>query len=146
LSFITRTIEPVLNTLASRYPFVTIPGPRQNGKNTLCRQISPNKPYANLESPDIREFAIYDPRGFLSQYPDRAILDEMQRSPDLVSYIQPMVDSDSREGAFYSDRQPAMRGSYFKGLNHFAKLFPDQMPKCIGNQKTQIYQNWAVSP
>lgn len=86
--------------LTRQYPVVTITGPRQSGKTTLCRKVFPDKPYANLESPDIRQFAVDDPRGFLAQYPDGAILDEIQRAPDLVSYIQPMVDADSREGRF----------------------------------------------
>lgn len=65
-----------------------------------CKKVFAHKPYANLESPDIRQFAIDDPRGFLAQYPDGAILDEIQRAPDLVSYLQPMVDEDQREGLF----------------------------------------------
>lgn len=69
-------------------------------KTTLCRKVFSDKPYANLESPDIRQFAMDDPRGFLSQYPDGAVLDEIQRAPDLVSYIQPMVDEDLWDGLF----------------------------------------------
>ncbi len=100
MAIINRTIETVLKAHASSYPIITITGPRQSGKTTLCRKVFPHKPYANLESPDIRQFAIDDPRGFLAQYPDGAILDEIQRTPDLVSYIQPMVDEDKREGLF----------------------------------------------
>jgi predicted AAA+ superfamily ATPase len=100
MSIIKRTIETVLNTLAVQYPVVTITGPRQSGKTTLCRTVFAHKPYANLESPDIRQFAIDDPRGFLAQYPDGAILDEIQRTPDLVSYLQPIVDENQQEGLF----------------------------------------------
>ena len=100
MTLIDRIIEPVLQTLAGKYPVVTITGPRQSGKTTLCRKVFPDKPYANLESPDIRQFAIDDPRGFLAQYPDGAVLDEIQRTPDLVSYIQPMVDDTLRDGLF----------------------------------------------
>jgi len=100
MSRIQRTIEPVLSDLATKYPVVTITGPRQSGKTTLCKKVFENKPYANLESPDIRQFAMDDPRGFLAQYPSGAILDEIQRAPDLVSYIQPMVDEDQRSGLF----------------------------------------------
>ncbi len=95
-----RSIEPVLNTLAGQYPVVTITGPRQSGKTTLCRKVFPDKPYANLEFPDTRQYAIDDPRGFLAQYPNGAVLDEIQRAPDLVSYIQPMVDEQDRDGHF----------------------------------------------
>ena len=100
MALINRTIEPILSDLAAKYPVVTITGPRQSGKTTLCKKVFGHKPYANLESPDIRQFAIDDPRGFLSQFPDGAILDEIQRTPDLVSYIQPMVDEDQRDGLF----------------------------------------------
>jgi uncharacterized protein len=100
MPLVKRTIETVLRALANKYPVVTITGPRQSGKTTLCRKVFIRKAYANLESPDIRQFAIDDPRGFLAQYPDGAILDEIQRAPDLVSYIQPMVDDDRRDGLF----------------------------------------------
>ena len=100
MALINRTIEKVLRTLPRQYPVVTITGPRQSGKTTLCRKVFSRKPYANLESPDIRQFATDDPRGFLAQYPDGAVLDEIQRVPDLVSYIQPLVDEDKREGLF----------------------------------------------
>ena len=100
MPLINRTVETVLQTLAGTYPVVTITGPRQSGKTTLCRKVFVHKPYANLESPDIRQFALDDPRGFLAQYPDGAVLDEIQRAPELVSYIQPMVDEDRRDGLF----------------------------------------------
>jgi uncharacterized protein len=100
MALIDRTIEPVLRALSEKYPVITITGPRQSGKTTLCRKVFSDKPYANLESPDIRQFAMDDPRGFLSQYPEGAVLDEIQRVPDLVSYIQPMVDQDPRDGLF----------------------------------------------
>lgn len=100
MPLVDRTVESVLRDLAGQYPVVTITGPRQSGKTTLCRKVFGAKPYANLESPDVRQFAIDDPRGFLAQYPDGAVLDEIQRTPDLVSYLQPLVDADGREGLF----------------------------------------------
>jgi predicted AAA+ superfamily ATPase len=100
MALVNRTIEPVLRALSDQYPVVTITGPRQSGKTTLCRKVFAHKPYANLEAPDMRQFALDDPRGFLNQYPQGAVLDEIQRTPDLVSYIQPLVDEDPREGRF----------------------------------------------
>jgi len=100
MTIVNRTIETVLKKLAGKYPVVTITGPRQSGKTTLCRKVFNHKPYANLESPDVRQFAVDDPRGFLAQYPDGAVLDEIQRAPDLVSYLQPLVDQDQRDGLF----------------------------------------------
>src|SRR4030042_1695807 len=89
---IDRNIEPVLNNLASKYPVVTLTGPRQSGKTTLCRKVFPDMAYANLESPDGREYATADPRGFFAAYKSGAIIDEIQRVPQLVSYIQDIVD------------------------------------------------------
>ena len=87
-----RNIESILIGLAKSYPVVTLTGPRQSGKTTLCRKAFPTKPYANLEAPDVRRFAMDDPRGFLASFPEGGILDEIQRVPDLISYIQPLVD------------------------------------------------------
>lgn len=100
MKIIDRKIEPVAKALARQYPILTITGPRQSGKTTLCKKVFAHKPYANLEFPDTRQFAIDDPRGFLAQFPDGVVLDEIQRAPDLVSYIQPMVDEAQRDGLF----------------------------------------------
>ena len=89
-----------LQQLAGYYPVVAVTGPRQSGKTTLARIAFPNKPYASLEDPDVREFAQTDPRGFLARYPDGVILDEAQRVPDLFSYLQTAVDADKRAGRF----------------------------------------------
>jgi predicted AAA+ superfamily ATPase len=70
---IKRTIQPYLLELFEQYPIVTITGPRQSGKTTLCRTAFPALAYVNLESPDNREFASQDPRGFLRRYRDNAL-------------------------------------------------------------------------
>jgi len=93
-----RAIEPRLRDLARGFPVLTITGPRQSGKSTLCRAVFAGKPYVNLESPDLRSEAIADPRGFLSRHPRGAILDEIQRAPQLTSYLQPMVDAEPEPG------------------------------------------------
>lgn len=95
-----RLAEPALRQAFAHYPVVTLTGPRQSGKTTLCTQAFPDHPYANLEFGDVREFAVEDPRGFLAQFPDGAVLDEIQNAPDLVSYIQGIVDEDGRDGLF----------------------------------------------
>lgn len=97
---INRNIEPVLLDLAKKYPVVTITGPRQSGKTTLCRKVFSDLNYANLEAPDTRMFATEDPRGFLASNSGGVILDEIQRAPDLLSYIQTIVDMDNRPGQF----------------------------------------------
>ncbi|MBI5100374.1 MAG: ATP-binding protein [Nitrospirae bacterium] len=97
---IKRAIEPLLRNMARQYPAITITGPRQSGKTTLCRKVFPKKPYVSLEALDIRQFAQEDPKGFLAKYPDGAILDEIQRAPSLVSYIQTIVDEKKKMGQF----------------------------------------------
>ena len=67
---IPRQLQPVLLARAKQYPVVTVTGPRQSGKTTLCQQTFPDKPYTNLERPDLRDFARSDPRGFLAQFDD----------------------------------------------------------------------------
>lgn len=97
---IERDIQPVLIRLASQYPVVTVTGPRQSGKTTLTRSAFPDKPYVSLEDPDLRRFAIEDPRGFLGSHPQGAILDEIQRAPELLSYLQGLVDAQPRPGLY----------------------------------------------
>ena len=97
---IERDITPCLARLFEQYPFVTVTGPRQSGKTTLCRATFPHLKYVNLEAPDQREFAQSDPRGFLSQIDNGAILDEIQRVPDLLSYLQVFADESGGNGLF----------------------------------------------
>jgi predicted AAA+ superfamily ATPase len=95
-----RVLEQHLRAAAKKSPVVTIAGPRQSGKTTLARTVFPRKPYVSLEPPDIRELARADPRGFLAEYPDGAIFDEIQRAPEILSYLQGLVDEDPRPGRF----------------------------------------------
>lgn len=95
-----RALARQLFEAAKQYPVVTVLGPRQSGKTTLLRMAFPKKPYYSLEDPDVRLAAEADPRGFLGQSPDGAILDEVQRVPDLLSYIQGIVDEGNRPGMF----------------------------------------------
>ncbi len=95
-----RQITKELENLAEGYPVVTVIGPRQSGKTTLVKSVFSNKPYANLENPDTRNLAITDPRSFLERYPEGGILDEIQRAPILLSYIQAIVDERDQPGMF----------------------------------------------
>jgi hypothetical protein len=97
---ITRTAEKELRTLAGQFKTVAVLGPRQSGKTTLVRMAFPDKAYVSLENPDTRRFAIEDPRGFIAGYPDGAILDEIQRTPDLFSYLQQVLDENKGKGRF----------------------------------------------
>lgn len=95
-----RLLEKPARDLFAKYPVLTITGPRQSGKTTLCREAFPGLEYVSLESPDRRDFATSDPRGFLGRLEGGAILDEIQRAPELVSYIQEVVDASRRNGVF----------------------------------------------
>jgi len=97
---IARDVQAVLNGLLQGFPVVTITGPRQSGKTTLARAVFAEKPYRSMEDPDIRQLAVEDPRGFLGRLSDGAVLDEVQRTPELLSYLQTIVDQDGRMGLF----------------------------------------------
>ncbi|MBS1579171.1 MAG: ATP-binding protein [Bacteroidetes bacterium] len=92
-------IERLLK-LANSFRSVAVVGPRQSGKTTLCRKSFPTKPYISLENPDILEFATKDPRAFLNQFANGAILDEVQKAPHLFSYLQEILDATKKKGLF----------------------------------------------
>lgn len=96
---IQRTLTQELARSAAEYPVVTILGPRQAGKTTLARMTFPELPHVSLEDPDVRAAAEADPRGFLGQMPDGGILDEIQRVPALLSYLQGIVDQPAKTPA-----------------------------------------------
>ena len=95
-----RTLENKLLELAGYYPAVVVTGPRQSGKTTLCRMVFPDKPYVSLEALDKREYAGNDPRGFLAEYANGALIDEIQHVPDLLSYLQNDIDARPEPGRF----------------------------------------------
>ncbi len=95
---IDRNLAPKLIEAARKFPSITLTGPRQSGKTTLCRSLFPNHPYSSLEAPDVRAFATEDPRAFLAQFPEGCIIDEVQRAPDLLSYLQGMIDENPVPG------------------------------------------------
>ena len=101
---IARKLSKVALELIKKYPVLTIMGPRQSGKTTLCQNTFPNFSYCNLEELDNREFAKQDPKGFLAQYSNKhlkgCIIDEIQRVPELTSYIQTLVDEKKQNGLF----------------------------------------------
>lgn len=95
---IRRDIAEQVLECAAQLPVATVTGPRQSGKTTLCRQLFAGHPYVSLEDPAIRQFAFNDPKRFLGGYPNGAILDEVQRAPELLSYLQGLVDADATPG------------------------------------------------
>ena len=89
-----RKLQQKMLSLAEKFQVITLTGPRQSGKTTLVQATFPNLPYVSLEEPDIRQIALTDPRGFLANYTEGAVLDEVQHAPELFSYIQSLVDGD----------------------------------------------------
>ena len=97
---IRRDLTDYLKSAFQQHPVVTVTGPRQSGKTTLCRTTFSDLQYVNLEAMDEREFAATDPRGFLARLEGGAIIDEVQHVPDLLSYIQVVVDEKGSNGLF----------------------------------------------
>lgn len=112
MALVERNLQRTLTAVARDYPVVTVTGPRQSGKTTLCRMAFPDKPHVSLEPLDVRDYARTDPRGFLAEHDAGAILDEIQHVPELLPYLQEEVD-----------RQPDRRGRFIlTGSQHFGLL------------------------
>lgn len=126
---IKRDLTAELLQAAAEYPVVTLLGPRQSGKTTLARMTFPDKPRVSLEDPDVRLAAEADPRGFLGQFPAGAILDEVQRLPVLLSYLQGSVDQQGDKGRFIltGSHQPRLHeaiGQSLAGRTAVLTLWP----------------------
>jgi predicted AAA+ superfamily ATPase len=89
-----------IRSRATRHPTLTVTGPRQSGKTTLCRAAFPDHSYVNLEDLNQRELAVADPSSFVRRHMSGAIFDEVQRVPELLSAIQVAVDAEPRQGRF----------------------------------------------
>jgi predicted AAA+ superfamily ATPase len=95
-----RHLAPILLRGARAVPALVVTGPRQSGKTTLVKALFADRPYVTLEDADERERAVGDPRTFLARHRDGAVFDEVQRAPELLSYLQSEVDRDPRPGRF----------------------------------------------
>jgi uncharacterized protein len=137
---IPRSAEKILKQLAQEYPVVTITGPRQSGKTTLVRSFFKKKTYVSLENPDLRDLAQNDPRSFLDRYKYGAIFDEVQKTPHILSYLQEIVDKDSRPGRFIltgSQQFDLLSGitQSLAGRTALIQLLPFSYKECYSNKK-----------
>lgn len=96
-----REIELKFKELYFQYPIVTVMGPRQSGKTTFVKHVLSDTPYVNLEDPTIRQLITADPNAFFDSYPDSLILDEIQKMPEILSYLQVRVDKQSNKTGLY---------------------------------------------
>lgn len=107
-----------LKSLSRQFPSVTIVGPRQSGKTTLAQTTFPNYGYVSLEDPDARRHALTDPHGFFESYPAPLIIDEVQRVPDLLSYLQGVMDKTRKNGQYVltGSHQPRLKAEISQSL------------------------------
>ena len=134
-----RVAEELVLSLRTQHPVITVTGPRQSGKTTLCQMAFGDLPYANLEAPDVRLRAETDPRAFLAEFSQGAVIDEFQRVPDLASYIQTIVDGAGFAGTFVltGSHNLAVRNTVSQSLAGRTALVT-LLPFSV----TELRQNW----
>jgi len=141
---IKREAESELINLAKQFKAVAVVGPRQSGKTTLTRYVFHDKPYVSLENPDIRRFALDDPRGFLAQYKTGAVIDEAQRVPELFSYLQQILDEDDKRGKFIltGSNNFLLQESIFQSLAGriaYLNLLPFTVSELAGEEANNLH-------
>jgi len=146
MKYIDRQLEKIVKSHLKQYPIIGVTGPRQSGKTTLLKKCFKDYKYISLENLDFREFAANDPNGFLKMYSENVILDEVQRVPELFSYLQTKVDESNLMGQYI------LSGSQnFHLMNHISqslagrialfKLMPFDLSELQASQKN--FENWS---
>ena len=117
-NYIPRTIEKEITQAAEYFSVISVTGPRQSGKSTLLRHLFPNYVKYSLKDVHIREFALNDPVAFLHQSEEGMFIDEVQKAPQLLEYIQGLVDE-------HPERKFALSGSSnFELLHGLSESLP----------------------
>ena len=142
---IKRKITSEIKISAKEYPVVTIVGPRQSGKTTIAKSIFNRKKYCSFEYPDIKKFADEDPRGFLNNYPNGAVFDEIQRCPHLLSYIQGIVDEKQKNGMFIltGSHQPELHQNISQSLagrTAILSLYPLALSEIPAKKRKTVFE------
>ncbi len=135
-----RESSQLLKRLAQGFPIVTVTGPRQSGKSTLVKEVFPQKKYVSFENFAVKKQAEKDPQDFLAQFPEGAIIDEVQRIPEIFSYLQVLVDEQKKVGQFIltgSNQFEYMQNltQSLAGRTAILKLLPFSYSEIYGNKK-----------
>lgn len=140
-----REISERLKHFAQKYSVVTLTGPRQSGKTTLCKDLFRGYDYVNLESPDEQDYARTDPIHFLHRFTKGVVIDEIQRVPALTSSIQVLVDSDTRKGRFILTGSQNFRlmshiTQSLAGRTALATLLPFTLSEAYGKKRVDLFR------
>ena len=138
-----RESSQLLKQLAKGFPIITVTGPRQSGKSTLVKEVFPEKEYVSFENSAIRRQAEKDPQDFLTQFRNGAIIDEVQRIPDIFSYLQVLVDEKKEVGLFIltgSNQFEYMQNltQSLAGRTAILKLLPFSYSEIYGENKINL--------
>ena len=143
--YIHRELSAVIEEAYRYFSVITVTGPRQSGKTTLLRNLFSYLPYYSLENLDVRSFAENDPVAFLNQHTEGMILDEVHNAPNLLSYIQGMVDNDAdRRFILSGSSQFAMLKKFYpaiySGRNIPKFLYPAYMKTYLDKDVRDLLQ------
>jgi predicted AAA+ superfamily ATPase len=147
---IARNLEPIIEEVAQEYPVLAIVGPRQSGKTTLAPKLFPRHAYVSLENLDLRQQAEDDPRSFLADWDPPVIFDEIQRVPQLFSYLQERVDVNADPGQYVltGSHQSLLMGKISQSLaGRIAtfKLFPFSFTELAGRRPDTSLEDIFIS-